>query len=558
MSASHPAQSGHLNPGFALGGIIGTPAVGAVNGEAAIFIASAASTTVGEVDPFPQPDDTLNDDPDRMLSLHAISAVDGRILWRAQAARQAFGAPTYANGIVFVPSTVGLSLQAFDANTGTLLLDRPVNGAPSSSPTVVGNTVFIGTGTTAEGIPATGQQHGLHAFSIPTDPTVPGVGLLLSPQNNDLDAYDLTATVPSSTRTTPIHHHAYEPDGPGHDTNGQGCELTQADGSVRYVFGEDNNQDYDDPEHPTGQYQGWGLYVTTGGSLGEWTLTDKLVPPYRLDDNNHQPDNPGCAFSKGSNATDPSDDMLFLDDLGVGAFDVPGVGSLFVYYRDANGNFSHDSKVCVLANDLTTAGYLAVDEDDGAALVPESGRSSGGVISKFMPPFPPASGTDCSYAGTKQAFIQGTESFVPISIARRSTPSGDKWVVGNVAPPAVNEYNLDGTFSRPLATEQPTPGVAGVAVDANGNVYWANLGLAPCDTVLCPVDGLGTVWKLSFDPTTDAPLAPVLLDQGLTYPDGVAIADPLPEPSALAGLAAGALALAGSRRARVRRAGGGA
>src|SRR5262249_45752507 len=189
---------------------------------------------------------------------------------------------------------------------------------------------------------------------------------------------------------------------------------------------------------------------------------------------------------------------------------------------------------------------------DGSVLVPESGRSSGGVVSKFTAPFPLPSGSDCSYTGTKQAFIQDTGSFVPISIARRPTPSGDKWVVGNVVPPAISEYNLDGSFSRPLATEQPTPGVAGVAVDANGNVYWANLGLAPCDTILCPVDGLGTLWKLSFDPVTDTPLAPVLLEQGLTYPDGVAIADPLPGRSALAGCAAGVLARVGLHRRRRR------
>jgi len=548
---SHPAQSGHVNPQFALGGIIGTPAVGAVNGQPAIFIAASIGTPVG--DPATgAPDPTLAEDPQRMLSLHAISATDGSILWRSAVARPQFGAPTYANGLVFVPSTVGFSLQVYDANNGTLLVDRPVNGAPSSSPSVVGDTVFIGTGTTIDPLPSQAQQHGLHAFSIPAAPVVPGVGLLLSPQNNDLNAYDLTAALPSTTQTTPIHHHASEPIGPGHDTNGQGCQITQGDGSVRWVFGEDNNQDL--PGQETSQ--GWGLYVPVGGAAGEWVMTGKVRPPYNEDPGHeHQPDNPGCAFSKGANPVDPSDDMLFLDDLGVGAFDVPGVGALFVYYRDENGNFSPDSKVCRLADDLTTAGYLAVDEDDGSVLVPQSGRSSGGEVTRFAPPFPPRTGVDCTYdqGAHRSAFISDPTAFVPISIARRTTPTGDKWVVGNVVPPSVIEFNLDGTLSRPLVTEQPTPGVAGVAVDANGNVYWANLGLAPCDTVLCPVDGAGTLWKLSFDPVGDTPLPPVLLEQGLTYPDGVVVADPLPEPTALASLAAGALAMAGLSRLRGRR-----
>src|SRR5262249_28402094 len=157
---------------------------------------------------------------------------------------------------------------------------------------------------------------------------------------------------------------------------------------------------------------------------------------------------------------------LFLVDIGVGAFDAPGVGSLFVYYRDADGNFSHHSKFCVLDHNLTTAGYLAVDPDNGSVLVPESGRSSGGVVSRFSGPFPPPAGPSCAYDRAAQksnslALSPDPASFTPISIARR----GAKWVVGNVAPPMVNEYNLDGTLSRPLASEQPTPGVAGVAVD---------------------------------------------------------------------------------------------
>ncbi len=570
---SHPAQSGHLSEQFAFGGIIGTPAVGSVNGEPAIFIASALSTTVGDVGPPPVPDPTLAEDPDRMQSLHAISAVDGRILWRSAAARPSFGAPTYANGVVFVPSTVGLSLHAYDANpicagqpgcTTALLAEREVGGAPSSSPTIVGDMVFIGTGTSVAveaGFPPNeGQEHGLHAFSLPEAPVVPGAGILLSPQANELNAYDLAAAAPTTTRTTPIHAHeshsgSHGPEiqrGHGNDSNGQNCVVTQADGSVRYLMGEDSDQD-DDPEvggHPSGLWQGWGLFVPSFGVAGPWTITDKLVPTYNFTDpqNDHLPDNTGCAVSLGS--PDPADDMLFLVDLGIGAFDVPGVGSLFVYYRDAAGNFSHDSKFCVLDNHLTTAGYIAVD-DDGSVLVPQSGRSAGGEITRYSAPFPPPTGSSCSYNinppnSRKSVFIQDTTSFVPISIARRN----DKWVVGNVVPPTLNEYNLDGTFSRPLVTEQPTPGVAGIAVDAPGNVYWANLGLAPCESILCPVDGLGTLWKLSFDPVTDAPLPPVLLQNNLTYPEGMGIADPLPEPSMAIGVAVGLLALAGLDRAR--------
>jgi hypothetical protein len=124
-------------------------------------------------------------------------------------------------------------------------------------------------------------------------------------------------------------------------------------------------------------------------------------------------------------------------------------------------------------------------------------------------------------------------------------------LVGNVVPADDQRSTTStGTFSRPIVSAQPTPGVAGLVVDALGNVYWANLGLAPCDTVLCPVDGLGTLWKGSFDPVTDAPLPPVLLQSQLTYPEGMGIADPLPEPSMVAGLAAASLLLAALARRR--------
>jgi outer membrane protein assembly factor BamB len=570
---SHPAQSGHLNPQFAFGGIIGTPAVGAVDGEPAIFLASALSTPIGDPNTG-LPDATLAEDPQRMLSLHAISAVDGRVLWRSALARPSFGAPTYANGVVFVPGTVSFALQAYDADTGLLLLERPILGAPSSSPTIVGDTVLIGTGTSIDPLPSEAQQNGLRAFALPADPVAPGAGLLLSPQANNLEAYDLSAALPGTTRTTPIHAHSTSefgsaPGGTGNDANGQNCAITQADGSVRYVMGEDSNQGNDVPDPatdnpdrdgdgvpgPSGQYQGWGLFVPTSGATGPWTLADKLVPAYNFSDppNDHLPDNTGCALRQG-NPTDPADDVLFLVDIGVGAFDTPGVGSLFAYYRDARGNFSHDSKFCVLDNHLTTAGYIAVDPDDGSVLVPESGRSTGGVISRFSGPFPPATGPDCAYdvGARKSNFLAQSPdltAFTPISIARRK----QTWVIGNVVPPSVLEYNLDGTLSRPLVLAQPTPGVAGVAVDANDNVYFANLGLAPCDTVLCPVDGLGTLWKLAFDPVTDAPLPPLLLQANLTYPEGMGIADPLPEPPFAASLVVAGAALAGLRRTRARR-----
>lgn len=367
---------------------------------------------------------------------------------------------------------------------------------------------------------------------VPEAPAAPGCwptcpGLLLSAQANQLDTYDVSSLVPGTTRTTAIPSHDHDPNsepgqdpvGHGNDVNGQICRIVQSNGDVRFLMGEDSDQN----RLPIGVAQGWGIFAPTGGLNGPWTLQDKIVAPYRLHDNDHLPDNTGCAVTADGS-------KLFLVDLGVGAFDVPGVGSLFLYHRDENGNFSSDSPVCVLANDLTTAGYIAL-QPDGSVLVPESGRSSGGSVSRFEPPFPAAgdgSGCDAYRAAhgleDRENFLQGLPpfpfdpaSFVPISIARRT----GKWLVGNVVPGQVNEYDDEGRFVRAVAVGQG-PGVAGIAVDGAGNLFIANLGLVPCETILCPQDGAGTLSRVTFDPVTDSPLPAVPIMAGLTFPEGLA------------------------------------
>jgi polyvinyl alcohol dehydrogenase (cytochrome) len=146
--ATHVGESGHLTEDFAIGGIIGTPAVGTVQGEPAIFITTAISTPIASpVDTDPSLDVTLLTDPARLLSLSALRASDGAVLWRSVLPRQSYGAPTFANGVVLVPSTFSFQLLAIDASNGSPMAALPLIGAPSSAPTVVGDQVFIGTGT---------------------------------------------------------------------------------------------------------------------------------------------------------------------------------------------------------------------------------------------------------------------------------------------------------------------------------------------------------------------------------------------------------------------------
>lgn len=153
-------QPGHTTEGFAVGGVLGSPALGVVNvvdpstllpvARPALFVTTAISTPVGaplDSGSFDSVDTTLLEDPGRMLSLHAVDADTGDVLWRTPVTRQTYGHPTYANGLVFVASTVGLAVEAFHADTGVLVWRSPLNGAPSSGVAVAGDSIYLGAGT---------------------------------------------------------------------------------------------------------------------------------------------------------------------------------------------------------------------------------------------------------------------------------------------------------------------------------------------------------------------------------------------------------------------------
>lgn len=164
---SHLGQTGHVDEGFAIGGVLGSPALGTARGRPAIFVTTAISTPVGAPLDEGSPasiDGSLAEDPGRLLSLHAIDAATGAVLWRQPLTRQTYGHPTFANGVVFVPSTAGFSVQAFEASTGALLWTSPLlNGPPSSGVAVTADAIYLGTGTrqTDAGFKITGNDSAL-------------------------------------------------------------------------------------------------------------------------------------------------------------------------------------------------------------------------------------------------------------------------------------------------------------------------------------------------------------------------------------------------------------
>lgn len=149
-------QPGHLVNDFAIGGMIGSSATANVQmtwipEEQAhlVFATTAFPTPVGDpLDSGGNPiDESLAGEPARLFSLHAIDAATGRIVWRSPLSGPSYGAPSFARNMVFVPVTFNSRLAVFDAATGLPLASLPTFGAPSSTPVVVGDSIFFGTGT---------------------------------------------------------------------------------------------------------------------------------------------------------------------------------------------------------------------------------------------------------------------------------------------------------------------------------------------------------------------------------------------------------------------------
>jgi len=181
---AHGGESGHVQTGFAVGGFIGTTAVGVANGKPAIFGAIAISTPIANTldDPSgPKLDTTLLTDPTRLFYLVAINEQSGAILWRSPFALPSYGAVTYANGVVLMADTVTFSLNAYDAGTGVPLAFRPIPGPPSSAPVIVGDSIYVAIGTSETDLEFKAFNHNLEnlfAGTIGQSPLSPLSGII--------------------------------------------------------------------------------------------------------------------------------------------------------------------------------------------------------------------------------------------------------------------------------------------------------------------------------------------------------------------------------------------
>lgn len=301
----------------------------------------------------------------------------------------------------------------------------------------------------------------------------PADEVLFSPQNNQLDEYDLaggavTVTVPAT------HAHV----------NGQPCLLPG--GAGNYVLGEDTGQPVVRP--------GWGIFSPDGTFLAKITL-----PP--RDGETRAGDPIGCAVD--------ADGRLFGTAIGT-----PGGpdGQLVVF-------FPPDYQTgCTLDAGLRTPGIMTID-DAGNVYVPESGPP--GRVQRFAPPFP-ADAIECgNVVPSKSPFIAYTDAVASLGVARNA--AGHFFVSQVVGlggkPSGIREHAADGTFIRELFPVGDWGNPAGMAFDAAGTLYYADLGL---NEQMEDVAGAGTVRRIAFD-GEGRPHEPELVRRGLSFPDGLAV-----------------------------------
>lgn len=161
-----------------VGGMIGSTALGMANGQPAVFAASAIPFSTRD----PQRSfDQNTTTPNTAFGLHAIRTSgsslvdennaddpsdDGTVQWDAPAP-PAYGAVVYTGNMVLVPDTFGMSMQAYDADTGALLWSYPLAGAPASPPALLGDSMYFGSGTPSADAPPMNYVGGIWAFRLP-------------------------------------------------------------------------------------------------------------------------------------------------------------------------------------------------------------------------------------------------------------------------------------------------------------------------------------------------------------------------------------------------------
>jgi hypothetical protein len=132
------ATSGYLQSDFAVGGYLGTPAIQSDTNGHGVRVVGATAV------PIPH---SVKEATNATVAVRGINASTGATDWTYRLAGPSYGSTTVAGGVALVSDTFGSSFVTLNASTGLPLGTLPLYGPPSSAPAVVGNSVYVTTGT---------------------------------------------------------------------------------------------------------------------------------------------------------------------------------------------------------------------------------------------------------------------------------------------------------------------------------------------------------------------------------------------------------------------------
>jgi len=347
--------------------------------------------------------------------------------------------------------------------------------------------------------------------------------IAFGPEGNRLHAYTTSGPLIAQV----VIPSASDDPANGRDINGQVCFLP---GTRRFIAGEDTGQ----PDPPPA----WGLFELHGDAVGELSATQvgRFVTTFQGPPGEEGvPDTAdpyGCALL--------SDGRLVTTDIGNTATG-PGTGQLTIWFPPFDqGDVDH----CKLAVAITTAQGVFVDDNDDVYVASARGSADPAGIYRFRGPFPTSddaaggcgrtddTGAPLADAVDVQLFISDTDN-VPTPNGIVGTPEGT-FYVSSIINGVIAEYDASGAFLRrvlqppdgemlgpePYSTGTPL----GLALDADGTLYYADLGLIIDGPRIGPGPRTGSTRRIRF--VDGAPQAPETLASDLSFPDGVGVYRP--------------------------------